>query len=96
MRFKTTFKNTILDSLKHRGWKECEDETNWDIYWAEKEWIHMDMDQIHLAHHQKVNHFRNHFEVLYFKPKLTRKDLMVKNLKRYKKQLEKEGKLDEA
>ncbi len=63
MRFKTTFKNTILDSLKHRGWKECEDETNWDIYWAEKEWIHMDMDQIHLAHHQKVNHFRNHFEV---------------------------------
>ena len=40
IRFKTTFKNTILDSLKHRGWKECEDETNWDIYWAEKEWIH--------------------------------------------------------
>jgi tubulin polyglutamylase TTLL9 len=30
--------------LKKRGWKECEDETNWDIYWAEKEWIHDVMD----------------------------------------------------
>jgi len=28
--------------------------------------------------------------------KLTRKDLMIKNLKRYKKQLEKEGKTEEA
>jgi len=36
-----------------------------------------------------VNHFRNHYE-------LTRKDLMVKNLKRHKKQLEKEGKYDDA
>jgi tubulin polyglutamylase TTLL9 len=36
-----------------------------------------------------VNHYRNHYE-------LTRKDLMVKNLKRFKKQLEKEGKFDDA
>ena len=31
-----------------------------------------------LAAHQRVNHFRNHYE-------LTRKDLLVKNLKRTKK-----------
>jgi len=42
-----------------------------------------------LQQNQKVNHFRNHFE-------LTRKDLMVKNLKRKRKELEKEGKFDEA
>ena len=63
---KRIFKNSILDALKKSVWKECEDETNWDIYWAEKEWIHEVMDQIHLGHHQKVNHFRKHFEVLRF------------------------------
>jgi tubulin polyglutamylase TTLL1 len=31
-----------------------------------------------------INHFPNHYE-------LTRKDLMVKNIKRYRKELEKEG-----
>jgi hypothetical protein len=33
---------------------------------------------IRLGEHQMINHFPNHYE-------LTRKDLMVKNLKRYKK-----------
>jgi len=33
---------------------------------------------IRLTDHQVINHFPNHYE-------LTRKDLMVKNLKRYKK-----------
>ena len=51
IRFKTTFKNTVLDSMKKRGWKECDEEQNWDIFWAEKEWIHEIMDQIHLGHH---------------------------------------------
>lgn len=37
---------------------------------------------IRLTDHQVINHFPNHYE-------LTRKDLMVKNLKRYKKELEK-------
>jgi tubulin polyglutamylase TTLL1 len=39
---------------------------------------------IRLGDHQVVNHFPNHYE-------LTRKDLMVKNLKRYRKELEKEA-----
>ena len=39
---------------------------------------------IRLGEHQIINHFPNHYE-------LTRKDLMVKNLKRYKKEVEKEG-----
>jgi hypothetical protein len=40
-------------------------------------------DGLRLQDHQRVNHFRNHYE-------LTRKDLLIKNLKRIKKQLEKE------
>jgi len=47
------------------------------------------LNHFHLQPHQKINHYRNHYE-------LTRKDLMVKNLKRYKKQLEKEGKFEDA
>lgn len=35
---------------------------------------------------QIINHFPNHYE-------LTRKDLLVKNIKRYRKELEREGKL---
>ena len=33
-----------------------------------------------------INHFSNHYEI-------TRKDLMVKNIKRYRRELEKEGSL---
>ena len=37
-----------------------------------------------LNDNQIVNHFPNHYE-------LTRKDLIVKNIKRYRKELEREG-----
>lgn len=37
-----------------------------------------------LSDDQLVNHFPNHYE-------LTRKDLMIKNIKRYRKELEKEA-----
>ena len=37
---------------------------------------------IRFTDHQVINHFPNHYE-------LTRKDLMVKNLKRFKKECEK-------
>lgn len=57
--------------------------------WSEKEWIHEVFDHVHLQPNQRVNHFRNYAE-------LCRKDLMVKNMKRFKKNLEKEGKLEEA
>ena len=39
---------------------------------------------IRLNDNQIVNHFPNHYE-------LTRKDLIVKNIKRYRKELEREG-----
>jgi hypothetical protein len=46
-------------------------------------WIHHELDKAHLNDWQRVNHFPNHYE-------LTRKDLLIKNLKRAKRQLEKE------
>lgn len=82
--------NTIYDVLRSRGWKEHDLETNdWNIFWADKDWIHDTFDRIHLDPHQRINHFRNHYE-------LTRKDLLVKNMKRMKRYYEKEGRPDEA
>ncbi|CAK86156.1 unnamed protein product (macronuclear) [Paramecium tetraurelia] len=78
----------LNQAFKRRLWKET-DGDDWDIMWAEKEWIHEVMDHTHLQSNQKINHFRNHYE-------LTRKDLMIKNFKRYKKNLEREGKNEEA
>uniref|UniRef100_A0A7S4DS96 Tubulin--tyrosine ligase-like protein 9 n=1 Tax=Lotharella globosa TaxID=91324 RepID=A0A7S4DS96_9EUKA len=89
IRFRTTFRNCILDTLKRRGWKEVEDDSECDLNWMDRDWIRERFDKVHLEPYQKVNHFRNHYE-------LTRKDTMVKNLKRYKRQLEKDGKMEEA
>ena len=77
-----------MDALRKRGYREVEGE-DWDIFWVERDSIYEILNHFHLQQQQKVNHYRNHFE-------LTRKDLMVKNLKRHKKQLEKEGKFEEA
>lgn len=89
IRYRTTFRNCILDTLKRRGWKEVENDAECDLNWMDRDWIRERFDKIHLEPYQKVNHFRNHYE-------LTRKDTMVKNLKRMKRQLEKEGKSAEA
>ena len=62
IRFKTNFGNKVYDVMKKREWKETDNDLEWDIIWADKDWIHDVMDYIHLAPNQKVNHFRNHYE----------------------------------
>ncbi|POM61714.1 hypothetical protein PHPALM_29236 [Phytophthora palmivora] len=62
MRFKTTFRNTIYDTLLRRGWKETT-ENDWDFYWADREYIYDLLDTVHLENSQRVNHFRNGREV---------------------------------
>jgi len=62
---------------------------DWDINWADVGWIREHLDGMRMDEHQRVNHFRNHFE-------LTRKDLLVKNIKRMRKQLEKMDRHAEA
>lgn len=105
IRFKTCLHNVIYDVLRARGWQEVraagagaaeEGETaggggarDWDFYWCDVSWMRESFDHCYLEEHQRVCHFRNHYE-------LSRKNLMAKNLKRLKKQLEKESKVEAA
>lgn len=89
IRFRTSLRNTVLDVMRSRGWKETDSDLDWDFHWADVGWIRDCLDHVRLDEQQRVNHFRNHYE-------LTRKDLTVKNLKRMKKALEREEKHEEA
>uniref|UniRef100_A0A8C9K103 Tubulin--tyrosine ligase-like protein 9 n=1 Tax=Panthera tigris altaica TaxID=74533 RepID=A0A8C9K103_PANTA len=91
IRFKTTLMNTLMDVLRHRpGWVEVKDEGDWDFYWCDISWLRENFDHTYMDEHVRISHFRNHYE-------LTRKNYMVKNLKRFRKQLEREaGKLEAA
>eukprot|EP01112_Ceratiomyxa_fruticulosa_P001410 TRINITY_DN1149_c0_g1_i1.p1 TRINITY_DN1149_c0_g1~~TRINITY_DN1149_c0_g1_i1.p1 ORF type:complete len:425 (-),score=82.62 TRINITY_DN1149_c0_g1_i1:116-1390(-) len=89
IKFKSFLHNTIYDVVRSRGWKETDSDSDFDFIWADKEWIRECMDVVHLKEHQRVNHFRNFYE-------LTRKDLLIKNLKRTRKQLERDDRLAEA
>eukprot|EP00191_Tetraselmis_sp_GSL018_P005470 CAMPEP_0177600416 /NCGR_PEP_ID=MMETSP0419_2-20121207/13612_1 /TAXON_ID=582737 /ORGANISM="Tetraselmis sp., Strain GSL018" /LENGTH=386 /DNA_ID=CAMNT_0019093409 /DNA_START=145 /DNA_END=1305 /DNA_ORIENTATION=+ len=75
-----------LKVMQQRGWQEVEEEYEWDIFWSDVHTIGASSDFSHskLQEYQKLNHFPRHVE-------LTRKDLMVKNLKRAARALEKEG-----
>ena len=64
-------------------------ETDWDFQWAERDWVYDSFDTMHLESWQRLNHFRNGRE-------LCRKDLLAKNMKRTRRALEKEGRMDEA
>jgi len=80
--FRTSLRSTVLDVMDARpGWRETDSDTDWDINWSDIGWVRDYFDHMHLEDHQRINHFRNHYE-------LTRKDLLVKNLKRMKKQLQ--------
>jgi len=88
--FRTSLHNTVYDVFRSRpNWKETDSDTDWDINWADVGWIRDYFDHIHLDDHQRINHFRNHYE-------LTRKDLLIKNLKRMKKQLTRGDSYEEA
>jgi tubulin polyglutamylase TTLL9 len=89
IRYKTFLRNTIGDVMKARGWVEVRDEGDWDFYWCDVSWMREHFDHCYLEEHQRICHFRNHYE-------LSRKNLMAKNLKRLKKQLEKDSKLEAA
>ncbi|KAH8053642.1 hypothetical protein JL722_9491 [Aureococcus anophagefferens] len=64
VRFRTSFSNTIYDVMTSRNWKETDSETDWDVHWAEREWVY--------------------------------EDLLVKNLKRMKRNLQRDGQLEQA
>lgn len=98
IRWRCHFSNTVKDVFKaKKAWREMPrdedgsytDSMDWDIVWSDRTWVAQNLDVMRLEEWQRVNHFRNNYE-------LTRKDHCVKNLKRQKKQLEREGRLEEA
>jgi tubulin polyglutamylase TTLL1 len=90
LKWRTDFdKQVVIENFTNRGWTKCEkDDEDWNFYWATvwtvrnlfnpKTGIKVLIVGIRLNDGQIVNHFPNHYE-------LVRKDLIVKNLKRYKK-----------
>ncbi|XP_021110564.1 probable tubulin polyglutamylase TTLL9 isoform X6 [Heterocephalus glaber] len=90
IRFKTTLMNTVMDVLHNRpGWVEVKDEGEWDFYWCDVSCLRENFDHTYMDDHVRISHFRNHYE-------LTRKNYMVKNLKRFRRQLEREAGKPEA
>jgi tubulin polyglutamylase TTLL9 len=86
-KFKTHFRNTVYDVLRGLDYEETEGD-DWDIYWCDVGWMRDHFDHTTWkGEHAKVCHFRSHYE-------LTRKDIMYKNINRFRKQLEKEGRED--
>lgn len=84
IRFRCALQNTVLDVLQARpGWQEVLGDGEWDFFWCDREWLKDNYSGLYLHEHQKMLHFRNHYE-------LTRKNLMVKNLKRLKRLIERE------
>lgn len=53
---------------------------DWDIHWCERDWMAEWYDKVHLEPWQRVNHYRNGRE-------LCRKDLMFRNIKKFKRKL---------
>ena len=65
-------------------YQRSQDETDWNFYWASPQGVKQMFSAdsgVRLTDGQVISHFPNHYE-------LTRKDLMVKNIKRYRKELE--------
>ncbi|XP_034551382.1 probable tubulin polyglutamylase TTLL9 [Notolabrus celidotus] len=84
VRYQCGLLNTIQDVLRQRpGWVEVKDDGEWDFNWCDVGWLRENFDHSYMEEHVRINHFRNHYE-------LTRKNLMVKNLKRYRKNLERD------
>ena len=79
-------KEVIVQNFTDRFWEEIEDDDNWNIFWASVNTIRQifsGKSYIKLTDYQVLTHFPNFYE-------LTRKDLMAKNIKKYKKLLLKE------
>lgn len=80
-------KSVIVHNFEKRGWSQVGPEDDWNFYWAATQScrnIFSVETGYRMSDNQLINHFPNHYE-------LTRKDLLVKNIKRYRKDLEREG-----
>lgn len=86
IKFKTEFeKGCLIRNFEKRGWTKVSvssSDDDWNFFWATVGTVHSifsPMSGIRLTDSQRLNHFPNHYE-------LTRKDLMIRNIKRYKRE----------
>lgn len=80
-------KSVIIGNMEKRGWIPVGPDDDWQVYWASTQTCRnlFSVDSgYRMNDFQIINHFSNHYE-------LTRKDTMVKNIKRYRRDLEREG-----
>ena len=80
-------KSVITSNFERRGWVQVGSEEDWNFYWSFTQNCRslFSIDSgYRMTDNQIINHFPNHYE-------LSRKDLLVKNIKRYRKELEREG-----
>lgn len=94
VRFRCTTSSVVGDVLRSRRcWKEIrtedEDADDYDLNWTDVHWVKDNVTGRGGDDHALVNHFPNHYE-------LTRKDLLIKNVSRMRKQLLRARKRKEA
>lgn len=80
-------KSVIMSNFERRGWIQVGPDDEWNFYWSFTQncrTIFSIESGYRMSDNQMINHFPNHYE-------LSRKDLLVKNIKRYRKELEREG-----
>eukprot|EP00761_Pharyngomonas_kirbyi_P008034 gb/GECH01008045.1/.p1 GENE.gb/GECH01008045.1/~~gb/GECH01008045.1/.p1 ORF type:complete len:399 (+),score=72.31 gb/GECH01008045.1/:1-1197(+) len=86
LKFKVDMEKSILrNNFERRGFVKTNDD-DWNVYWAGVQTVRQIFypdSGFRLTEGQVINHFPNHYE-------LTRKDLMIKNIKRYRKDIDKE------
>uniref|UniRef100_A0A1B6HDY0 Tubulin--tyrosine ligase-like protein 9 n=1 Tax=Homalodisca liturata TaxID=320908 RepID=A0A1B6HDY0_9HEMI len=83
---------TVRDVLLARGWTEVTKEGSdgcWDVYWCDVGTTREALEMCKHGGHQRVPHFRNNSE-------LTTKNMLFRNMKRYKRTLVQNGKTKEA
>lgn len=76
-----------MNNFEKRGWLQVGANDDWNFYWTCVQTCRtiFSVDSgYRMNDNQMINHFPNHYE-------LSRKDLLVKNIKRYRKDLERDG-----
>lgn len=80
-------KTVIRASCERRGWTQVGIDDEWNFYWSYTQNcrnLFSIESGYRMNDNQLINHFPNHYE-------LSRKDLLVKNIKRYRRELERDG-----
>ncbi|XP_050524884.1 polyglutamylase complex subunit TTLL1-like [Daktulosphaira vitifoliae] len=72
----------LLSNFEKRGWTHVGPEDKWNLYWASVQTCRMIFSaesNYRFKEDQIINHFSKHYE-------LTRKDLLIRNMRRYKRE----------